>query len=84
MEYSHKKEHNNVICSNMDGSRDLILNEVSQKEKDKYLMITFISAISYTAQMNLPQKRNSWTWRTVCGCQKGGEREWNGLEIWGL
>ena len=32
---SHKKEHKNAICSNMDGNRDSHTNEVSQKEKDK-------------------------------------------------
>ena len=35
---SHKKEQNNAICSNMDGTRDLIMNEVSQKEKYTYNM----------------------------------------------
>ena len=33
---SNKKEQSNAICSNMDGPRFVILNEVSQKEKDKY------------------------------------------------
>ena len=43
--YSAIKKKNNAICSNMDGTRDetLILSEVSQKEKDKYYMITLIS-----------------------------------------
>ena len=40
-----QKEQNNAICSNMDGTRDFTLNEVSQKEKDKYHMILFISGI---------------------------------------
>ena len=31
----------------------LILSEVSQKEKDKYHIISLISRIYYTAQMNL-------------------------------
>ena len=46
MEYysSIKKELNNAICSNMDG-KTLILSEVSQKEKDKYHMISLISGI---------------------------------------
>ena len=30
----------------------LILSEISQKEKDKYHMISLISGIQYTAQMN--------------------------------
>ena len=38
----HKKEGNNAICSNMDGPRDYHISEVSQKEKDKYHVISFI------------------------------------------
>ena len=29
---THKKEQKNAICSNMDGSRDIILSEVSQRK----------------------------------------------------
>ena len=32
---SHKKEQNWIICRDVDGSRDIIHNEVSQKEKKK-------------------------------------------------
>jgi len=35
----------------------LILSELSQKEKDKYHMISFITGIQYTAQMNLSKKK---------------------------
>ena len=35
----------------------LILSEISQKEKDKYHMISLISGISYTAQMNLSTEK---------------------------
>ena len=47
MEYysAIKKEQNNAICSNMDGTRDSHISEVSQKEKDKYHMISLISGI---------------------------------------
>ena len=43
--FSHKKERNNATCSNMDGTRDYHLSEVSQKEKDKYHMISLICGI---------------------------------------
>ena len=36
---SHKEERVNAICSNMDRPR---VSEVSQKEKDKYHMISLI------------------------------------------
>ena len=39
------KEQNNAIHSKMDETRDPILSTVSQKEKDKYLMISFICGI---------------------------------------
>ena len=35
----------------------LMLSEVSQKEKDKYHMISFISGIQYMAQMNLSTEK---------------------------
>jgi len=39
---SHKKEWSNAICSNLDGLEVITLSEVSQKEKDKYHMISLI------------------------------------------
>ena len=36
---------------------NLILSKVSQKEKDKYHMISFISGIYYMAQMNLSTEK---------------------------
>ena len=42
---NHKKEWNNAICSNMDEPEIVILNEVSQKEKDKYHMRSFMCGI---------------------------------------
>ena len=41
---SHKKEWNNAICSNMDGSRDYHI-KWSKSEKDKDNMILFICGI---------------------------------------
>ena len=35
----------------------LILSEANQKEKDKYHMISLISGIYYTAQMNLSTEK---------------------------
>ena len=43
--HSHKKEQNNAICSNMEELEILVLSEVSQKEKDKYHMISLTSGI---------------------------------------
>ena len=35
----------------------LLLSEVSQKEKDKYQIISLISGIKYMSQMNLSTKK---------------------------
>ena len=53
---SYKKEQNNVICSNMDGTRDSH-TKWSKSERDKYHMLSLISGISYMAQMNLSTKK---------------------------
>ena len=37
---SRKEERNKVICSDTDTTRLLFLSEISQKEKDKYHMIS--------------------------------------------
>ena len=39
---SHKKEENFTLYDSMDGPGELMLSEVSQSEKDKYHMISFI------------------------------------------
>ena len=41
----------------MGGTRDSHTSEVSQTEKDKYHMISLMSGISYTAQMNLSTEK---------------------------
>ena len=41
--YSARKKQNNAICSNTDTLT--ILSEVSQKEKDKYYMISLICGV---------------------------------------
>ena len=41
---SHKKEWNNAICSNMDGSRDYYIKQ-SKSEIDKHHMISLIGGI---------------------------------------
>ena len=43
--FSHKKEPNFAICSNMDGLGSIMLSEISQREKDKYCMTSLICGI---------------------------------------
>ena len=42
MEYSHKKEWNNAICSNMDGPRDYYIKwSKSDRERQMFYDITY-------------------------------------------
>lgn len=40
--FSFKIKGNPAICNNMDKSEDIILSEISQSQKDKYLLIPLI------------------------------------------
>ena len=42
---SHKKKQNSVICSEVMDLESVIQSEVSQKEKNKYRMLTHIYGI---------------------------------------
>ena len=61
----------------------LILSEVSQKEKDKYHMISHIWNLIYGTNKPFHRKRKSWTWRKDLWLQRRREREWDGLGAWG-
>ena len=61
----------------------IILSKVSQKEKDKYCMISCICGIWNMAQMNLSAKQKQTHREQTCDCQRGGGRERNGLGVWG-
>ena len=52
-----KKNRNNAFAATWIQLEILILSEVSQKEKDKYQMISLICGIQNMAQMNLSAKQ---------------------------
>ena len=58
----------------------LILSEVSQKNKDKYHMISFISGIQYRAQMKLSTEKKIMDFenRLVVAKRKGEGVGWIG------
>ena len=62
----------------------IILSEVSQKEKDKYHMISLICVIQNMTQMNLftKQKQIHRHREKTCGCQGGGGWGRDGLGVW--
>ena len=61
----------------------LILSDVSQKEKDKYHMISVISGISYYSTKEPFHRRKSWTWRIDLWLPSREGREWEGVGAWG-
>ena len=81
---SHKKEQNDAICSNMDGPRDYH-TKWSQKEKDKYHMVSLICGIWNMTQMNLStkQKQTHRHREQTCDCQGGGSWGRDGMGDWG-
>ena len=59
MEYysAIKKELNNAIAATWMQLEILILSEASQKEKDKYYVISLLYGIQDMARMNIPTKQ---------------------------
>ena len=56
----------------------LILSEISQKDKDKYYMISLINGIYYTAQMNLSTEKKSMDLENRLVVAKGEGVGWTG------
>ena len=46
----------------------IILNEVSQKEEDKYHMISYMTQLN----LSMKQKQNHGRREQICGCWGGG------------
>ena len=67
----------------MDGTRDSHPEEMSQKDKDKYHMISLITGIYYPAQMNLSTEKKIMDLEKRLVVAGGGGGEWDGLGIWG-
>ena len=54
---SHKKNEITPFAATWIELEILILNELSQKEKDKYNMISLVSGISHMAKINLSTEK---------------------------
>ena len=63
----------------------LILSEVSQKEEDKYHMISLMWNLKHGMnETKHLQNRNRLTDREqTCGCQRAGGRKWDRWGVWG-
>ena len=57
----------------------LILNEVSQKEKDKYHMMSVISGILYVAQMKFSKEKKLMDLENIHVVARRRWREWDEL-----
>ena len=68
----HKTEHNNVICSNMDGLKLIILSKVSQTETN-----TWYHLYTERIQMNfsIKEKRIHELQKEIYGYQNGNAGE---------
>ena len=54
---SHKKNDIRPFAATWMELETLLLSEISKKEKDKYHMISLITRIQYTAQMNVSTEK---------------------------
>ena len=62
----------------------LILSEVSQKEKDKYHLISHIwNLIQGTNELMYRKETNSWTGEKTFCCQEGRRDSGKDWEFWG-
>ena len=78
--YSAIKQNKiNAIAATRMGLETLILSEISQKEKDKYPMISLLSGIEYMVQMNLSTEKKLVDMDNRLVVAKG--REWDGLAV---
>ena len=80
---SHKKNKIMPFAATWMELETLILSEVSQKEKDKYHIISHIWNLIYGTNEPIYRKEtNSWTWRMDLWLPRGEGRECKGLS-WG-
>ena len=84
MEYSHKSEWNNAICSNMDGLRVYHTKwSKSGRERQISYDITYMWNLKKWIQMNLftKQKQTHRLWKQIYDYQRGNQ-EGNKLGVW--
>ena len=75
---SHKKEQNNAICGNMDGTRDS--HTKSEEERQIPYDITYIWNLIYGTNEPIKKKKQTHgLGEQTCGCQLragGSEMDW--------
>ena len=79
--FSHKKEWNNTICSNMDGTRDSH-PEWSKSERERQIAydITYMWYLIYSTKEAFQRKENHGLGEQTYGCwERGGESRMDGV-----
>ena len=74
MLFSHEKEQNSAICSNMDATRDFHISEVSQKKKNSIWWLLYVKSKNGTNEPNYRTETHSQTWRTYLWLPRGREQ----------
>ena len=79
------KRMNNVICSNVDGTRDSHIKwSKSEREKQIPYGSIYMWNLKYgTDEPIYRRETDSQTWRADLWLPRGRRREWNGLGVWG-
>ena len=83
--FQHKKSKKMPFSATWMQLEIITLSEVSQKEKDKYCILSLVCGIQNMTEMNLSmeQKQESGAQITDGGCQEGGGWEKVGVGGWG-
>ena len=80
--FSHKKEQNNAIYSNIDGTRESPTEWIkSERERQIPYDITYIWNLIHGTNEAFPTKKTHGLGEQTCGYQGWGE--WDILGIWG-
>ena len=81
---SHKKEQNNAMCSNMDGTRDSHTKWCKlERERQIPYDIIYMCNIIYGANEPILQKRNKlMDMENRLVVAEGEGNKWDGLKVW--
>ena len=74
MLFSHEKEQNSAICSNMDATRDFHISEISQKKKNSIWWLLYVKSKNGTNEPIYRTETHSQTWRTYLWLPRGREQ----------
>ena len=77
--FSHKKEWNNIICSNMDGSKDYHIKWSKSDKEGQIYDITYVWSLKHNTNEH-KHERETQTHRTDLWCPRVRERDGLGVQ----